>query len=372
MYLLVLVNNLIVSYEVPCCVYNIIFLMSGLGRICFIFLIFTIVLCHQCVECCVGNSKNTLQRRNIDKRPTPSSRTTVTETSHKVPLASAPPDINTLIILTDDQRLSGKHKNITVTQTEGEHLSYTCRGNKNTALGWHHMDSAQNTISQFKGNTGYMLRLNMRLHIVDNETLIRCYDSNQKATVYVQIIVTKSHENKNVTQNSSEELVYLKPNDRFSFKRVSKSFTWLKSTGNHIGFLQQDFFIMTPEDNDTTIICITWRTVQSVYGASDLITGVREICNLTHLYLKNTYADSANWMVEALGASGALLLVLLAIYAYCCLYKRKRRREAGELYATARVQYAALQLEASNTTRKPIRNDTPYAEVIGVLEPKNK
>ncbi|XP_052749057.1 uncharacterized protein LOC113516538 isoform X4 [Galleria mellonella] len=73
----------------------------------------------------------------------------------------------------------------------------------------------------------------------------------------------------------------------------------------------------------------------------------------------------------------SVVIVLIVLFIFMLYWKKtsiSRRNNSNQenLYATPNVQYAELQAMNSITNRQVKKDDFPYSEIIGILEPKNK
>ncbi|XP_059050187.1 uncharacterized protein LOC131845169 [Achroia grisella] len=91
---------------------------------------------------------------------------------------------------------------------------------------------------------------------------------------------------------------------------------------------------------------------------------------------KNNIEDNeeSNIVIPVISTAIVLLLLLIILFLYWKSKSQSGRNDSNQenLYATPNVLYADLQEMNASTNTQLKKDDSPYSEIIGILEPKRK
>ncbi|XP_052749055.1 uncharacterized protein LOC113516538 isoform X2 [Galleria mellonella] len=270
-----------------------------------------------------------------------------------------------------------------VTKKVGENFEYTCFGgnNKQIETKWSQYMNYGNkfVLWQLHSVAGYMFTYKGKVYGFDNNTIMSCI-KNYNIIEDRRIIVTPAKDmsiTKAIIYNDS--MVYdtsctgnywLHINDKNEIinktkdnsYKASKNFSYsIKLTGN---------------DFNTTLYCIKFECSMDKTLNKTCIRKI--IKTIIFQYHNNTIQHTENFNKSSLIVPVVSVVIVLIVLFIFMLYWKKtsisRRNNSNQenLYATPNVQYAELQAMNSITNRQVKKDDFPYSEIIGILEPKNK
>ncbi|RVE43128.1 hypothetical protein evm_012207 [Chilo suppressalis] len=308
-------------------------------------------------------------------------------------------------ILYNTQLLKYKSK----TLQEGTTATFKCvyEGHRdNITLRWSHMSVNRSVITNI-WQEGHSLSIKIQVDSFDNNTTLHCHYYQKQMDNFIHLgdnqVDIMVLQNNNVQQHgykyerSITEDIDLTAalNKTIPMDCTSNTLNvqkWLEIRKGELVNISAPVhtFTMLQEHNDTWFVCIglgdakdgvfTRSVVKVIHitpniTKSDQYRGSDEI-NLGEQETEPNKSSSSNWLYYIIPAFGVFIAV--SLIALVSLRQKRKNQTATqphevETYATARVQYVDLDIISSSSRRNLVRQeDTPYAEIIGFLEPKNK
>ncbi|XP_063836670.1 uncharacterized protein LOC135085796 [Ostrinia nubilalis] len=312
----------------------------------------------------------------------------------------------------EDERLSDKkkvlyriEKKLTrnesfLNYTEGDNVELVCETVNFTGhiIKWHQKKGNYTVMKSTSTSNAVSAAINLKISRFDHGTTMQCLveESPNNLTVASTEILSLSVQ---IDKNRSffevaNELALSEDNkiinyyDNVDLKCTGMLFrNWIELTKD--GQVKRDFNEEAKVDGDIlelplSVITKAGNNTNTDYVCIGGISNtepenyyiINRVIQVAHLVYDQLIIDAPSTnpvdttvTVSAAAGVGVVLLFSIVIWMYC---KRSKPRQPAphevETYATARVQYVEVQPVQSGA-RFFNRNDTPYAQIVGVLEP---